>query len=365
MPDFRDFCVPPDATIAGAIEILERNQRGIVVVVDGAGKLVGTLTDGDLRRAFYRGLALTASVRDALPLVKPELRETPVWARQHTDATALSALFEAHDVLQIPLLDEDDRVVDIAFREASTRVPEAVQAVIMAGGLGKRLRPLTNETPKPLLQVGSAPVVDHLLHQLHDSGVRKVHITTHYLPDKIRDHIGSGESFGVEVNYVSETEPLGTAGALGLLQDRQQTLLVVNGDVLTNVNFRALIAYHREQRAGATVGVAAHEVAVPFGVVETDGDRVVGIAEKPVYTYFVNAGIYVLEPTALAAIPSSARLDMTDLVAVLVASGVKVVPFPITEYWLDVGREEDLAAANADAASGRFHSPVARQPGTA
>jgi dTDP-glucose pyrophosphorylase/CBS domain-containing protein len=352
--DLSAFCIGPAASVREVIELIERNNRGVALVVDPGGRLLHTVTDGDLRRAFHKALALDASIVEALVKVKPEAHRTPVTASAGTARETLAELFAAHSVRHIPLVDESGRVVDLAFRSDMPGGSESVQAVIMAGGRGMRMRPLTNEMPKPMLQVGGRPLLEYLVQQVRDYGIRKVNITTNYKPEKIRQHFGDGAAFGLDVDYVSEHEPLGTAGALRLLRERHETLLVINGDILTNINFRAMLDHHHDQRAGLTVGVTTHDVEIPFGVVETDGERVSGIAEKPVYRYFVNAGIYVLGPEILDVIPERSRIDMTEVVGLLLARGVRVVPFVIMEYWRDVGRLEDYETAEKDLISGRF-----------
>jgi NDP-sugar pyrophosphorylase family protein len=224
----------------------------------------------------------------------------------------------------------------------------------MAGGLGTRLRPLTDDTPKPMLPVGGRPLMEHIIGQLRESGIRRVNITTHYRHDKIAEHFGDGDGFGVEIEYVSEERPLGTAGALSLLAACAEPLLVVNGDILTRVDFRAMLGFHRRQEAAFTVGVRRFAVDVPYGIVETEGPEVREITEKPRFEFLVNAGIYLLEPEIVRLIPVDTRFEMNDLIGLAIAEGRRVVNFPIVEYWLDIGRPGDYAQAQADAENGRL-----------
>lgn len=352
--DLGRFCLGPGAAVREVIELIDGNQRGVALIVDADGRLLHTVTDGDLRRAFHAAVALDVPIADVLPKVKPENHRHPVSIAAGAAPDELSALFMAHSVRHIPVLDGSGRVVDLAFRSDQPGGMEPAQAVIMAGGLGSRLRPLTNETPKPMLQVGGRPLMEYLVQQVRDYGISKVNITTHYQPDKIRQHFGDGAAFGLDVSYVPEQEPLGTAGALRLLKERHETLLVINGDILTNINFRAMLEHHHDQQAGLTIGVTPHDVQIPFGVVDTDGDRVSGIAEKPVYRHLVNAGIYVVSPEVVDLIPERSRIDMTEVIEMLLARGVRIVPFVIMEYWRDVGRMEDFETAEQDVQSGRF-----------
>jgi len=352
--DLAEFCVGPGATVREVIERIERNNHGVALVVDAEGRLLHTVTDGDLRRAFGQGLALDAPIVDVLERVKAPAYRRAVTAAPGASAEEIAALCERHSVRHIPLVEPSGRVVDLAFRSDLADPHTPVQAVIMAGGRGDRMRPLTNEVPKPMLQVGGKPLLEYLVQQVRDYGIRKVNITTNYKPEAIRRHFGDGAAFGLDVDYVSEDEPLGTAGALHLLKERRETLLVINGDILTNMNFRAMLEHHRDQRADLTIGVTRHEVEVPFGVVHTDGDRVSGVAEKPVYRYLVNAGIYVLGPEILPMVPERSRIDMTEVIELALARGARVVPFVIMEYWRDVGRIEDIETAERDVHSGRF-----------
>jgi NDP-sugar pyrophosphorylase family protein len=232
--------------------------------------------------------------------------------------------------------------------------PETFRAVVMAGGLGTRLRPLTEHLPKPLLPVGDRPLIEHILGQLHAGGVRHVSVTTHYKPDAIKEHLGDGRRFGVDIDYVTEDAPLGTAGALGMMPPWGSTLLVVNGDILTRMNYRAMLDFHREHRAVLTVGVRQYEMQVPYGVIEADGVDVRAISEKPVLRFFVNAGVYLLEPELHPRLSTGTRTDMTEVIEDLVEAGDRVVSFPISEYWVDIGQLQDYEQAKADVANGRF-----------
>jgi NDP-sugar pyrophosphorylase family protein len=224
----------------------------------------------------------------------------------------------------------------------------------MAGGFGTRLRPLTEDTPKPMLLVGDRPMLERTIEQLKKAGIHRVDLTTHYKPEAISKHFGNGDEFGVTIRYVHEDQPLGTAGALGLLGDSQEPLLVINGDILTHVDFRAMLKHHREHKASLTVGVCRYDLQVPYGVIECHGPDILGISEKPKMPFLVNAGIYLLEPKVRKYIPAGKRFDMTDLIQSLIHADRKVVSFPIVEYWLDVGRPGDYARAQEDVRSGRI-----------
>jgi len=218
----------------------------------------------------------------------------------------------------------------------------------MAGGLGSRLRPLTEDLPKPMLPVGGKPLMELVIEKLRQVGIRRVNVTTHYKPEKISEHFGDGSSFGVSLNYVNEEKPLGTGGALGLIDEPNETMLVINGDVLTQVDFRAMLLFHQEHQADMTVAVRQYDIKVPYGVIECIGAKVCSLKEKPEINLLVNAGVYLLEPTVYRFIPNGKHFNMTDLIQWLLDAGRTVASFPIIEYWLDIGQVVDYEKAQTD-----------------
>jgi dTDP-glucose pyrophosphorylase len=355
MFDPEKFLIAPERTIAEVIQLIDSNSAGIAVVVDDNRRLLGTVTDGDVRRAMLRHESLDSSVSLLLKRPTDTPHPVPITAPLGTAVTELLALMKQHRLRQIPLLDAEQRVVDLAVRDnLAVDWPLEACAVVMAGGLGTRLAPLTRDMPKPMLPVGDRPLMERLVGGLRDAGIQRVHVTTHFRPDKIREYFGDGEALGIEISYVTEEEPLGTAGALRLVAPGPEPMVVVNGDILTNISFRTLIQYHEESRAMLTIGLRNYEISIPYGVIESIGTRISRIVEKPVYRYFVNAGIYVIERAALNHIPQGCRFDMTDLIDSLLAVGEPVVSFPLREYWLDIGRPEDYERAQRDHARGAF-----------
>jgi dTDP-glucose pyrophosphorylase len=343
--DLSSICVPPTITIRQAIQFIDANRRGIVLVVDGDRRLIATITDGDIRRALLAGAAL----EDSLAGLLAKKTGTPVTVPADTSRSALLDMMQRLLIRQIPLVDAAHHVVAlVTWDELLPAEPAPLRAVIMAGGSGTRLRPLTEHTPKPMLPVGNRPLLELIIDQLKQAGIHHLNLSTHYKREVIEQHFGDGSKFGVALNYVPETQPLGTAGALGLMAEASEPILVINGDVLTKVNFRALLDFHRENRADLTVAVRQYDMNVPFGVVETDGALVSGIAEKPVFKFFVNAGIYLIEPAAQRVVPKNQRFDMTDLIQELIRQGRRVASFPIHEYWLDVGQPTDYQKAQED-----------------
>jgi NDP-sugar pyrophosphorylase family protein len=243
--------------------------------------------------------------------------------------------------------------MDIALESDYLAEPTlGLDGFIMAGGFGKRLMPLTEKCPKPMLPVNGKPILEHLVDKFRAAGIHHVSISTHYLADSIIDHFQDGKDFGINIEYVGEDQPLGTAGALAKAAVGDLPLLVVNGDILTSIDFRAMLEFHREHSADMTVAVQQHEVRIPYGVVTTNGVDAVRIVEKPTLRNFVNAGIYLIQPSVCKMIPRDRTFDMPDLITSLINARKRVICFPIREYWLDIGQIEQYERASSDLASG-------------
>lgn len=348
------LCVRPEDPIRDAIRRIDEGHHGIALVTDAEGRLVGAITDGDIRRAILAGTELDAPVTTFLSAKVATAPPHPVAVAVETDSDVLMELMRSHSVRQIPLLDEQGRVVDLVVLEDLVPLSRpAMGAVIMAGGFGKRLLPLTEDLPKPMLPIGGRPLLEHIIEQLHLAGIRHANVSTHYKPEKIIEHFGDGQAFGIKLNYVNEDLPLGTGGALGLMAAPNETQLVINGDILTQVDFRAMLAFHQDNHAEMTVAVRQYEVQVPYGVVECHGARISGLREKPVVPFLVNAGVYLLEPSVYQLIPNGESFNMTDLICWLIDADRPVISFPIREYWLDVGQHNDYTRAQDDALRGK------------
>lgn len=334
---------------------IDSNVRGIALVVDAENRLLGTITDGDIRHAMLAGANLDLPIDDLLARKVGGPYGKPVTAPQGTDSATLLQMMQERSVRQIPLVDDGNRVVALATRDEL--VPNEgldLQAIVMAGGFGMRLRPLTDQVPKPMLPVGNRPLLELIVEQLRQAGIRQVNVATHYKGEVIADYFGNGQGFGVDIRYVKEDEPLGTAGALSLLEDSTEPLLVINGDILTRVDFRAMLNFHKEHDAELTVAVRQYDFRVPYGVVETDGEVVRGISEKPVVSQFINAGIYLLNPSVRRLIPNGEAYDIPTLIARLLGEGRPVICFPVREYWLDIGKADSYDQARSDFATGRY-----------
>lgn len=312
----------------------------IVLVVNDAGELQGTISDGDIRRGLLRGLDLNSPVssivhRDALLVPRGMARETVV------------QLMVANKIHQIPVVDEHRHVVGLHLWDEITVPPIRPNLmVIMAGGVGTRLRPHTENCPKPLLPVAGKPMLEHIIDRARMEGFTHFVLAIHYLGSMIEEYFGNGERWQVEIEYLREEFPLGTAGALGLLHPRPtEPFVVTNGDVLTDIRYGELLDFHTRHGAAATMAVRLHEWQHPFGVVQTRGVEIVGFEEKPVARTHINAGVYVLEPEALNNLAVDAPCDMPALFERLQAQSMRTVAYPMHEPWLDVGRPEDLAIA--------------------
>ncbi len=337
--------VTPETTIAEAIKILDRSGVGILLVCDQGRRFIGVITDGDIRRAILR---LVPFSDPCMSIVNKDFTFAPEGISQ-ADALHIMNHSKRFFVNHLPVVDSQGRVVELLLRsDLASDEKLSLQAFIMAGGQGKRLRPLTKEIPKPMLKVGDKPILEHIIGQLRDIGIENVKISTHYLKEKITDYFGNGEKFGINIEYVNEDQPLGTAGSIGFIDTPTNPLLVINGDILTGVNFRAMFDFHVENKADMTIGVRKYEFQVPYGVIESDEQRICGLREKPLQQFFVNAGIYLIQPSMHAHISTEKSYDMTSFVKELLQQGRNVISFPIIEYWVDIGMPEDFKRANGE-----------------
>lgn len=350
----QDITVRPDAPIRDALDRIEGGAPWISVVTEADGQLLGTVTDGDIRRAILRGVTLDDNAGAIM-------NRHPVKCRQPVTWPAARELMDCQRVRQLMVVDEDDRLAGVVASDGTVlgldlrpplQTPEAqsdIPVLILAGGLGSRLRPLTEDTPKPLLTVGDRPLLETIVATLAAQGFYRIFLSVNYKAEMFEEHFGDGADLGVEIHYIQEEDRLGTAGPLGLLPDLPSTpVLVLNGDVLTDVDFRNMVDFHREEGGIVTMAVREYCLHVPYGVAELDGHRISGLLEKPKHTFFINAGMYVLEPSVLTYVETNSFLDMTDLIDAVLVSGESVNAFPVREYWLDIGRIEDYEQAQQD-----------------
>ena len=349
MSQLTNLVVNPASSVREVMERIDKSGKGIALVLDESQHLIGTVTDGDIRRAILAGIDLNSSVTQLLAQRQDARDAGPLTAPVGTSDTILLHMMNETGVRQIPLVDEDNRVVDVTLLSDLVKEIELpIRAVVMAGGMGTRLRPLTDTLPKPMLPIGSKPLLELIVEGLKQSGIRRLNVATHYKGDVISDHFKDGQDFGVEITYVKEDQPLGTVGALSLLEDSEDPLLVINGDILTRVDFREMLNFHREHKADLTIAVRQYEFNVPYGVVETDGVNVKAISEKPTVRQFINAGMYLLNPSVRRLVPNDQQYDMPDLIHRILSEGRPVVCFPVMEYWLDIGIEDHYVQAQTD-----------------
>jgi len=353
---FQGLCVQERTPLREVFECINHSGRiSLALLVDADQHLVATLTDGDLRRGMLAGLTMDAPASALLPIKATMPNPHAVTAPVGSDPEQLLRVMQEAKVRQLPLLDELGRVVDIVLLSDFLPPPDmGMQALIMAGGFGTRLLPLTEDTPKPMLPVGGRPVMEWIVDQLRAAGIHRLNISTHYKPEKIHEHFGTGKDFGVELNYVNEDLPLGTGGALGLLPPPDGPFLVINGDVFTKLNFRTMLEFHQEHEAEMTVAVNLHEFQIPYGVVECDGVNIRTLKEKPKSRVLINAGIYLIQPSVYEYIHQGERFNMTELIQWLLDAGRTVVSYPIREYWLDIGQHADYAKAKKDLEDGAY-----------
>jgi dTDP-glucose pyrophosphorylase len=341
--DWKKAKIRDDQTIREALQTIDAGGLQIGLIVNDRQQLQGVVTDGDIRRGILQGLGLDAPVTEVM-------NTSPKTATLQEDRDSLLARMKARKIQQLPVVDGAGRVVGLEVLSQLLE-PEAKDnaVVIMAGGLGTRLRPLTNDTPKPLLKIGDQPILETIIQGFAAHGFHRFYLCVNYKARMIEDYFGEGVDWGIEITYLHERKRLGTAGPLSLLPERpSQPFFVMNGDLLTKLNFTHLLDFHREHDATATMCVREYDMQVPYGVVQTEQHRMTGLEEKPVHHFFVNAGIYVLEPETLDYVPDDAFYDMPDLFEAVIADAKEATVFPVREYWQDIGRMEQFERANGE-----------------
>lgn len=323
------------------IKKLNASINQFILIVDQNEILQGTITDGDIRRAILRGKSLQVPITEVM-------NPSPIYVSANLSKEEQLAFMKQRKVRQLPLVDENKRVQDVLFYDDMTVVKEKTNTIIlMVGGLGTRLRPLTNDLPKPMLPIGGKPILENIIMHFKSFGFVNFILSVNYKKEIIKNYFQDGKSLGVTITYIEETERLGTAGALSLIKEEiNEPFFVMNGDLLTNTNYEQLLDFHLVNQATATMCVREYEYQVPYGVIEVDEHKLTSIVEKPVQKHFVNAGIYVLEPDTLTYIPKNQYYDMPELFNYLIQQQKEVAAFPIREYWMDIGQLEDYEMAN-------------------
>ena len=343
MSNWRDALVSSSTSLRQTIEAITNGNLQIALVVDSENKLLGTVTDGDIRKAILAGKDLSISAADAM-------RKEPITSNAKTPRPAILKLMREKRIHQMPLLDEHGRVVDVLTVDdliGAHQKPNAV--VIMAGGLGTRLYPLTQDTPKPMLKVGGKPILETIIQSFIDQGFVNFFVSINFKAETITDYFGDGSQLGASITYLNENTRLGTAGGLSLLPEKiDSPIIVMNGDLLTRISVDALLDFHERENAVATMVVREDHYQIPYGVVEVDGTQIIGVEEKPTQRHLVNAGIYVIGKKGLENIPKDTFYDMPTHFAKLSADGHRTAAFPLHEYWVDIGRLDELERAQRE-----------------
>ncbi|WP_240036285.1 nucleotidyltransferase family protein [Pseudoalteromonas sp. A757] len=341
--NWENIIISPDDSIKTALSVIDKEALRLAIVAKN-GVLKGVVTDGDIRRAILKGTELSCIVEEIM-------NRNPITACASLSSNELQKMMKENEILSLPIVDDEGRVVGLKTLYDTFLVEKRNNPVfIMAGGFGTRLRPLTDDCPKPMLKVGGKPMLEILINNFKNHGFYRFYISTHYLPEIIENYFGNGSDFGVEITYVHEEKPLGTAGALSLLPESlpKEPLIMINGDILTNVDFSKLLDFHIKHNSNATMCVRDYALKVPFGVIEGEGNTISKIVEKPTYRYFVNAGIYIISHEIIDSLSVNEHLDMPTLFENKQNEGFTTLKFPIYEYWLDVGRHDDFAKAQTD-----------------
>lgn len=329
-----------NASIKEALEVIDKGAIKVAVVLSDDGLLLGMLNDGDIRRALLKGMSLGDSIAGII-------NKHPVVANINDTKERILELANEKKLHQIPIISNGKLIGIQDIREFLAPKNKPNKVILMVGGLGTRLRPLTNDVPKPMLDVGNKPILHTIVENFAKYGYTDIIMCVNYKSEIIKEYFGNGDKFGVKIEYVLESQRMGTAGALSLLKERpKDDFFVMNGDLLTNVNFEYLHEYHKDSNALASICIRKYEMQVPYGVVNVRANKVTSIEEKPTQSFFVSAGIYMFSPIVLDFIPKGVFYDMPTLFSELLKHDFPIHPFPIREYWLDIGRMDEYRRAN-------------------
>jgi dTDP-glucose pyrophosphorylase len=341
--DLKQICLSPNMSVRDAVIAIDQGRLQIALVLDSDNRLLGTITDGDVRRALLSGKNLESPIAEVM---NRNFKALP------TNSTELDALhlMQSKRLHQVPVIDGSGKLHSLFLLDDLLQPRKlANPVVIMAGGQGKRLRPHTDNCPKPMLPVGGKPMLEIIIQNCIDAGFRQFYLSVNYLKEQIKDYFADGSKWNISIEYLEESRPLGTAGALALIPVKsEKPLMVMNGDVLTKVDFARFLAFHSEQNSAASIGVFRHTTQIPYGVVSTEGATVMSLDEKPILTHYINAGIYLLNPEVCSLVKQDVHTDMPTLINETLRLNRRVCAFPIHEYWLDVGQPEALSRAHGD-----------------
>jgi len=343
MTDYKKVLLSPSSTIKEALRAINSGAMQIALVVDKDEKLLGTLTDGDIRRALLNDIQLDGAIA-------PIINKNPTVCRVEDTKEKILDIAVLKKIYQIPIVDSDGKLVGIEeVDELLKQKVKTNRVVLMVGGLGTRLRPLTDHTPKPMLKVGNKPILETIITSFKKYGFINIVLCVSYKSEIIEEYFKDGSEFGVNIEYIHENKRMGTAGALSLIREKlSESFFVMNGDLLTNINFERMMEYHISNASVATMGVREYDFQVPYGVVNVQGKDILSIEEKPMHKFFVSGGVYVLSEKVLDFIPDDEFYDMPTLFEKVIAENLKSISFPIREYWLDIGRVEEYEKANSE-----------------
>lgn len=339
--DWKHIVISLETTIVRALEVIDSSAMQIALVVDSQYKLRGTVTDGDIRRAILKGISLQDTVGKIM-------NRNPIYLTENYTQEQAIKIMRQKAIRHLPVVDHEGRIIHLETLKLMLE-PATMDhwVILMAGGLGTRLRPLTESCPKPLLKIGGKPILETIIENFKSYGFKKFYISVNYKAEMVEDYFGDGSQWGVVIRYIRENQRMGTAGALSLLPELPKSpLVIMNGDLLTKTNFKHLMDFHKKENAAATMCVREYEYQVPYGVVEVSNNRFKRIEEKPIQQFYVNAGIYVLNSNVIEYIPRDTFYDMPTLFATLSEQDMDAAIYPIREYWLDIGRIDDFQKAN-------------------
>ena len=343
MKDIEKIKIVATSTIGKALSVIDSGAVKIALVVDTDNKLLGTLSDGDIRRGLLRKKTLNDTIEDVY-------FKSPTTAKKGSSREDLLRLCSINQIGQVPIIDDDWKVIDLfVIDDELSKKQRENNVVLMVGGLGTRLRPLTENTPKPMLYIGGKPILQTIVKGFVDSGFTNITMCLGYKSNVIKNYFKDGSDFGANIEYIVEEKRMGTAGALTLLDKKlNKPFFVMNGDLLTNVNFENMLDFHEFNDSKATMCIREYDIKVPYGVVNLNNEKITAIEEKPIHSFFVNAGIYILEPECIDSIPDNEFYDMPSLFEELIKNNRKIISFPLKEYWLDIGRVADYEKAKVE-----------------
>ena len=344
--DWQNTVLKPESTISDAIEKLNISKYGIILVtsITDNKRLIGTITDGDIRRALIKHISLNCPIKDIM-FTKPHT------AFYKTSDKDLITILAKNSIMQMPLIDENNKLVGIKTLKNLLLTKKYDNPIfIMAGGFGKRLMPLTEKTPKPMLEIDGKPLLEKTIEKFIKSGFHNFFISTFYKSNIIKEYFQNGEKWNASIKYIEELKPLGTAGALSLLPYKKfkSPIIMINGDLITKLDINNLLYYHNQEKNIITIGAKKYDIQVPYGVIETEGNQVTSIIEKPIHAFFINAGIYVINPQIINTLNATKSIDMPDWINQLIDEKTNINIFPIHEYWLDIGERSQYEKAKLE-----------------